>query len=144
MKKRWHRIALAAATLGGTAGMMIMALPLVSQVSATIDSTALYEMGMLPEAPVVPLKHYGSIAYAPTGEWGKAVRYLTKDQADQHALAVCGVDTCKVLISFRGCGAIAYDGSRYVGGGGYPLSVAQDDAINRLGGGRIVNWACNT
>ena len=100
--------------------------------------------GMEPEMPVVPMKHYGAIAYAPTGEWGKALRYTSQAGAEQTALAQCGVDSCGVLASFRQCGAIAYNGSNYIGGTGFSLGAAQEDAINKLGGGRIVNWACNT
>ncbi|KEP41983.1 hypothetical protein MKSMC1_29810 [Mycobacterium kansasii] len=48
-----------------------------------------------------------------------------------------------MLISFKRCGAVAYDGTTYQGGGGLTLSVAMQDAIDKLGGGRIVNWGCN-
>jgi hypothetical protein len=145
MMTKHRRITIATVTLGATAALMLIALPLVPQVGAGLDRAVLSEMGMVPEGPVVPIKHYGAIAYAPTGESGKAVRYTSQAGANQAALTACGVDTCRVLISFRQpqCGAIAYDGSRYQGGSGYPLGAAQEAAINKLGGGRIVNWACN-
>ncbi|WP_264078779.1 DUF4189 domain-containing protein [Mycobacterium szulgai] len=125
---------------------MISALPSIPRGTADLDYAAMSEMGMVPEGPVVPIRHYGAIAYAPTGKWGKGLRYTSQAGANQAALAACGLDTCKVLISFRQpqCGAIAYDGSNYQGGSGFPLGAAQEDAINKLGGGRIVNWACNS
>lgn len=138
-----RRIALAAATVGATVLLMVLALPLIPQLDAHIDSAVLSEMGMVPEVPVPPRIHYGSIAYAPTGEWGKSRNYLTLAKAEQVALDQCGLDTCKVLISFKRCGAVAYDGSTYHGGSGLTLSEAMSDAINRLGAGRIVNWLCN-
>jgi len=143
MVTKRRRIAITTATLGATAALMLVALPLVPQVGADLDYAAMSKMGMVPEMPVVPIKHYGAIAYAPTGEWGKAMRYTSKTAAEQVALAGCGVDTCKVLSSFRVCGAVAYNDSEYRGGSGGTLGAAQEDAINRLGGGRIVNWACN-
>ncbi|MGV7368348.1 DUF4189 domain-containing protein [Mycobacterium kansasii] len=138
-----HRLALAAATVAATTGLMLLALPLIPAVDAHIDSAVMAEMGMVPELPIPPRIHYGAIAYAPTGEWGKARRYLTRARADEVALDQCGVDTCKVLISFKRCGAVAYNGATYQGGGGITLSEAMQDAIDKLGDGRIVNWACN-
>ncbi|VAZ91856.1 hypothetical protein LAUMK4_01915 [Mycobacterium persicum] len=138
-----RRLVLVAASVAATVGLMLLALPLIPAVDAHIDNAVMADMGMLPELPVPPRTHYGSIAYAPTGEWGKARRYLTRARAEQVALDQCGLDTCKVLISFKRCGAVAYDGTTYQGGGGLTLSVAMQDAIDKLGGGRIVNWGCN-
>lgn len=138
-----RRITLVAATIGATVGLMVLALPLIPPLDAHIDSAVLSEMGMLPEVPVPPRIHYGAIAYAPTGEWGKSRNYFTLAKAEEVALDQCGLDTCKVLINFKRCGAVAYDGSTYHGGSGLTLSDAMADAINRLGAGRIVNWLCN-
>ncbi|WP_419199085.1 DUF4189 domain-containing protein, partial [Mycobacterium tuberculosis] len=55
----------------------------------------------------------------------------------------CGDKTCKVVSRFTRCGAVAYNGSKYQGGTGLTRRAAEDDAVNRLEGGRIVNWACN-
>ncbi|GLB92274.1 hypothetical protein Mkiyose1665_55090 [Mycobacterium kiyosense] len=64
--KRGHRVALTVASLGATAGLMAIALPLVPQVSANLDNAAMAEMGMIPEMPVPHVMRYGAIAYAPS------------------------------------------------------------------------------
>ncbi|KPN48046.1 DUF4189 domain-containing protein [Mycobacterium intracellulare] len=144
MKKRWHRIALAGASLGGTAGMMIMSLPLIPQVNAKIDHAVMSEMGLPSQAPVPPhVMRYGAFAYAPSGAWGRSLRYPLQSAANQVALEQCGDKDCKIIISFNLCGAVASDGSTYQGGRGYTRKMAEDDALNGLGGGKIVNWACN-
>ncbi|WP_151834816.1 DUF4189 domain-containing protein [Mycobacterium avium] len=141
MTKRWHRIALVGASLGGTAGMMIMSLPLTPQVSAGIDKAVLSEMGVPVGVPHV--MRYGAIAYAPGGAWGSSWRLPTQAAANQAAVERCGDIDCKVIINFNLCGAVAYDGATYQGGRGYTRQMAEDDALNRLGGGKIVNWVCN-
>lgn len=93
--------------------------------------------------PLPPLIHYGAIAYAPTGESGKAWRQPSPARAAQLALDQCGVKDCTVLSRFTSCGAVAHDGSRYQGGSGVTRGAAEGDAIYKLGGGWIVNWLCN-
>jgi hypothetical protein len=143
MNKRRHRIAFTVASLGVTAGLMILALPLVGQVGADIDNTALLEMGMQPEMPVPHVMRYGAIAYAPNGAWGRSQGYSVKATAEQVALQNCGDKDCRVIISFNLCGAVASDGSSLQGGTGLTRAAAEADALNRLGGGQIVNWVCN-
>lgn len=84
-----------------------------------------------------------AIAYAPSGASGKAWHQRTPARAEQVALEKCGDKTCKVVSRFTRCGAVAYNGSKYQGGTGLTRRAAEDDAVNRLEGGRIVNWACN-
>ena len=55
----------------------------------------------------------------------------------------CGVKDCRVIISFNLCGAVASDGSAYVGGTGYSRRMAEENALDRLEGGKIVSWVCN-
>ncbi|KPN45923.1 DUF4189 domain-containing protein [Mycobacterium intracellulare] len=144
--QRRHRIAFAAACVGATEGIMGMVFPLSPQADAHIDSAVVPEMGIAPEAPeapVVPVIRYGAIAYAPNGSWGRTRDYAFRAQAEQVALEKCGRKDCKLVITFQRCGAVAYDGSTYQGGSGFALSVAENDALERLGGGKIVNWACN-
>ncbi|MCV7194789.1 DUF4189 domain-containing protein [Mycolicibacterium brumae] len=87
---------------------------------------------------------FGAIAYAPNGASGWAVRYGNRGAAEQTARNYCGYTDCKVLTSFvGGCGAVAYNGFTYQGGGGATLAEAQNDAMGRLGGGWIDSWACN-
>nr|7NHZ_A Chain A, Uncharacterized protein Rv1813c [Mycobacterium tuberculosis H37Rv] len=93
--------------------------------------------------PIPPIIHYGAIAYAPSGASGKAWHQRTPARAEQVALEKCGDKTCKVVSRFTRCGAVAYNGSKYQGGTGLTRRAAEDDAVNRLEGGRIVNWACN-
>nr|VTP04421.1 hypothetical protein BIN_B_05533 [Mycobacterium riyadhense] len=137
-----HRIALAAASVGVTAGLMMIALPLVPQVGAHLDDAVLSEMGMAPEGPVPHIMRYGAIAYAPSGAWGRSRGQISQSLANQVAVERCGDRGCKVIIGFNLCGAVAYDGTTYVGGRGYTRSMAEADALNRLPGGKIVNWMC--
>ncbi|RUP06047.1 MAG: DUF4189 domain-containing protein [Mycobacterium sp.] len=141
--KRRHRIAFTVASVGATAGLMIVALPLVGQVGADLDNAAVAEMGMRPEMPVPHVMRYGAIAYAPSGAWGRSQGYSVKAKAEQVALQNCGQKDCRVIISFNLCGAVASDGSNYQGGTGYTRAAAEADALDRLGGGQIVNWVCN-
>jgi hypothetical protein len=137
--KRRHRIALAAASVGMTAGLMTIALPLVPQVVGA----DMAEMAMGPMGPVIPnYEYYGAIAYSPTGVWGRAGGYPFQSQANQVALERCGQQDCRVIIGFNKCGAVAYDGVTYIGGRGDTLAMAEADALNRLDGGKIVNWLC--
>ncbi|GLB85836.1 hypothetical protein Mkiyose1665_55180 [Mycobacterium kiyosense] len=141
--KRGHRVALTVASVGATAGLMAIALPLVPQVSANLDNAAMSEMGMRPEMPVPHVMRYGAIAYAPSGAWGTAQGYPTKAQAEQIAVDRCNDKDCRVVISFNLCGAVASDGANYRGGTGLSRAAAESDALNRLGGGTVVSWVCN-
>lgn len=141
ISKRRHQIALATASVGVTAGLMIIALPLVPQVGAHLDNAVLAEMGMAAEMPPHVMR-YGAIAYSPSGAWGRALGYKSQTLADQVALAQCGDKDCEVIIGFRLCGAVAYDGSTYVGGSGATRSMAEANALNSLPGGKIVNLGC--
>jgi hypothetical protein len=142
IKKRGHRIAIAVGSLGVTAGLMVIALPLVSQVGADIDNAALSEMGMR-AGPVLPHQmRYGAMAYAPSGAWGRSHGQISPALANQAAVEACGDPDCKAIIAFIFCGAVAYDGSTYLGGSGGTRSEAEADALNRLPGGKIVNWMC--
>lgn len=95
------------------------------------------------DVPASPSVRYGAIAYAPADKIGVAWDQRTRAHAGQAALEKCGAKNCEVLSSFIRCGALASDGSHYQGGFGLVRGMAEDDAINRLGGGRIVAWACN-
>lgn len=115
----------------------------VAATSVTLVATAGAHDVSIPELPIPPRTYYGAIAYSPTGEVGIARRQLTSSLAQIVAVNECGVDSCKVLSSFTRCGAVAYNGSKFHGGTGYTRAAAELDAMNNLGGGRIVNWACN-
>ncbi|MDP7725182.1 DUF4189 domain-containing protein [Mycobacterium sp. TY814] len=143
-KKRRQQIGFTVASLGATAGLMIMVFPLIPQVSANLDTAAAREMGMADEMPVPHVMRYGAIAYSPSsGAWGTSRGYQVKSQAEQVALAQCGVNDCRVIISFNLCGAVAFDGANYQGGTGLSRQAAEQDAMNRLGGGKVVNSVCN-
>ncbi|KPN48132.1 hypothetical protein AN933_23650 [Mycobacterium intracellulare subsp. chimaera] len=100
-------------------------------------------MGLPSVAPVPHVMRYGAIAYAPGGAWGRSRGYPLQSAANQAALEQCGDKACRVIISFDLCGAVASDGSTYKGGRGYTRKMAEDDALNGLDGGKIVNWVCN-
>jgi hypothetical protein len=74
---------------------------------------------------------------------GKAWRHLSRAQAKQRALELCGVDACKVVTTFTRCGAVAHNGATYHGGAGTTRSVAETNAMNKLGGGWVITSACN-
>lgn len=143
INKPRHKIALAIATLGAAAGIGVVLTPLLPQVDANLDKDVLSEMGMIPEMPIPPVIHYGAIAYSPTGASGKSWGHPTKQRAQQAALEKCGLESCEVLTTFNLCGAVAYNGANYHGGSGYSRRMAEEDAMNNLGGGWIVNWVCH-
>ena len=86
---------------------------------------------------------YGAIAYSSNGSWGRAWDGPTAAAAQAAAVKGCGYTDCKVLTTFTGCGAVAYNGKQYQGGHGDTLSAAMKSAISQLGGGYIDTWACN-
>ncbi|BBX73477.1 hypothetical protein MSHI_13830 [Mycobacterium shinjukuense] len=131
-----------AAGLGAALGLGILLVPTVDA-HLTNGSMSEAMMAGIAELPIPPIIHYGAIAYAPSGASGKAWHQRTPARAAQVALEKCGDKTCKVISSFTRCGAVAYNGSKYQGGAGLTRRAAEDDAINRLGNGWIVNWACN-
>lgn len=98
-----------------------------------------------PEPATLPplVTHYGAIAYGDDGSAGTARRHLSKLGAQQQALQRCGDSSCKVVSTFTRCGAVAHDGASYHGGVGVSRGMAEARAISRLGGGWIVDWACN-
>jgi len=134
-----HCISFAAACVGATAGIMALS----PQASAHADDKLAPELSTGPGIPVHSVIRYGAIAYAPNGSWGRTHGYTFRARAEQVALEQCGVEDCKLVVSFSRCGAVAYDGSTYQGASGFTLDLAENDAMNRLGGGKIINWACN-
>lgn len=87
--------------------------------------------------------YYGAIAYATNGAGASVWDYPSRADAEQTALNYCGYSSCKVLSSFKDCGAVAFDGSNLQGGYGPTLSAAIRDAKSRLPGSWIDSWACN-
>lgn len=137
-----RRTAMAAAGLGAALGLGILLVPTVDAPSRQRFDVGSHDVGNCRVA-IPPIIHYGAIAYAPSGASGKAWHQRTPARAEQVALEKCGDKTCKVVSRFTRCGAVAYNGSKYQGGTGLTRRAAEDDAVNRLEGGRIVNWACN-
>jgi hypothetical protein len=86
---------------------------------------------------------WGAIAYTMTGFSGRAWDYPTAAAAQQAALNSCGYSDCQVLVTFPVCGAVAANGFVQAGGYGDNLNAATQDALNKVGGGWIENWACN-
>ena len=121
----------------------VAGLAAVAATSVTLVATAGAHDVSIPELPIPPHIYYGAIAYAPTGEVGIARRKVSSALAEMTALRECGASSCTVLSSFTRCGAVAYDGATFQGATGYTRAAAEQAAINSLGGGRIVNWACN-
>lgn len=125
------------------AALGVAGLAAVAATSVALVATAGAHDVSIPELPIPPRIYYGAIAYAPTGEVGIARRKVSSSLAEVTAMQQCGVNGCKVLSSFTRCGAVAYNGAKYQGGTGYTRAAAEQDALNSLGGGRIVIWACN-
>ncbi|BBY05034.1 DUF4189 domain-containing protein [Mycobacterium noviomagense] len=86
---------------------------------------------------------YGAIAYTVTGWWGRSQNYPTAASAQAAALNSCAFSDCQVLVTFTACGAVAANGWVRSGGYGNNLSAAMQDALMKVGGGWIDNWACN-
>lgn len=125
------------------AALGVTGLLAVAAASVALVATAGAHDVSIPELPIPPHTHYGAIAYSPNGAWGKLLHARTQSRAEIGALEQCGLDTCKVLSSFTRCGAVAYNGSRFQGGTGFTRPAAEQDALNDLVGGWIVNWGCN-
>ncbi|WP_242670183.1 DUF4189 domain-containing protein [Mycobacterium decipiens] len=102
-------------------------------------------ISVVPPIPPIPpiTPEYGAIAIADNGTVGKAWNHRTRAQAEIDALTMCGHPSCQVISSFTQCGAVAYDGSTFHGGVGGTRHTAKNDAMARLGGGRIITSACN-
>ncbi|MEE3754823.1 DUF4189 domain-containing protein [Mycobacterium intracellulare] len=135
--KLQRRTVLSVASLAVTAAMTVMLNP---PAGAEPDNSSTTDLPLRPFALGI---RYGAIAYAPNGAVGKAWRWRTRSQAENAAMDKCGVANCEVLSWFTRCGALANDGSASAGGVGPTRSMAENDAITRLGGGRVLTWACN-
>jgi hypothetical protein len=98
-------------------------------------------VGLAPAAGADGL--YGAIAYSHNGSWGRAWDAPTQAAAQAAAVKGCAYNDCTVLTTFTGCGAVAFNGSKYQGGHGDTLSAAMASAKSQLGGGWIDTWACN-
>lgn len=126
------------------AALGVAGLAMVATATVTLATTAGAHDVSMPEGIILPpVIRFGAIAYAPDGAGGKAWGQGTRDRAEAAALAQCGDDTCKVLSSFTRCGAVAYNGAMFQGGTGFSRLAAEGDAVSRLGGGEVINWACN-
>ena len=108
---------------------------------ASAATAAAIAVALAPTAGAADM--YGSIAYSGNGSWGRAWDYPTPAAAQSDAVKSCGYSDCKVLTTFTGCGAVAYNGNTYQGGHGPSLSAAMNSALSQLGGGWIDTWVCN-
>jgi Domain of unknown function (DUF4189) len=135
--KYGRRFAVAATSLAAAAAMAVTLIHPAAAQTHTDRTT--HAPANLPPLPT----YHGAIAVAPDGSVGKAWRHKSKALAKQRALTLCGADTCTVVSSFTRCGAVAHDGATYRGGVGTTRSVAEANAVTKLGGGWIVTWACN-
>ncbi|ANE83462.1 hypothetical protein A7U43_28545 (plasmid) [Mycobacterium adipatum] len=88
-------------------------------------------------------RYYGAIAYATNGAGASVWSYPSRADAEDAALDYCGYSTCKVLVTFSECGAVAFDGDTLQGGSGSSLFAAINDAKSRLPGSWVESWACN-
>lgn len=96
-------------------------------------------------APAGPPMHYGAIAVADDGSYGRASNYGSASAAAERALNSCPGSGCKILARFvNGCGAIAYNAvtRQYWGGNGGTSAEAEQNAIANAGGGRWIVWVC--
>ncbi len=110
----------------------------------SVITVALLALAAAPiaEAPIANATSYGAFAYTVTGMWGRSHNEATAGVAQQVALNACGYSDCQVLVTFTGCGAVAENG--FVRGSGYGdnLAVAEQNALNEVGGW-IANYQCN-
>jgi hypothetical protein len=73
--------------------------------------------------------------------------YPDQATAESRALSECNYPSkeyrrCTVVVSFMECGAIAQNGSQWVGGRGLTQDDADRDALNQLANGVIEKSAC--
>ncbi|OBK21304.1 DUF4189 domain-containing protein [Mycobacterium asiaticum] len=98
-------------------------------------------------APAVHADTYwGAIAHSRDGKvYGRTKNAPSKAAAESAAMGACGYSDCKLLVTFKECGAIAQNNNPdYAGGYGPTLAAAQADALKTLGTpGWIGTWYCN-
>jgi Domain of unknown function (DUF4189) len=73
--------------------------------------------------------------------------YPDQASADKRAVDMCNYlknRQCTVVVSFMECGAIAGNGSQWVGGRGLTKEDAEQDALGQLANGKIAKSACIT
>jgi hypothetical protein len=73
--------------------------------------------------------------------------YPDQASAESRALAMCNYREgrgCTVVVSYTDCGAIAGDGSQWVGGRASQQGLAEQDALNQLDNGKIAKSGCVT
>jgi hypothetical protein len=71
--------------------------------------------------------------------------YPDQASAEKRALDLCNYlknRGCTVVVSFNECGAIAGNGSQWVGGRGLTQGDAEQDALNMLANGKIAKSVC--
>lgn len=96
--------------------------------------------------PTPPPMHYGALAVASDGSYGRAWDYSSASAADRAALDGCPRSDCKAVVDFaNACGAIAYNPGTgvYWGGRGDTATEAENSAISNAGGGRWIVYQCS-
>jgi hypothetical protein len=101
--------------------------------------------------PAAAGQYHGALAVElKTGAYGFGVNYSNKGDAITAALQKCnsrtnGRNDCVLEAWFSDyrCGAVAKNSSRTGSALGNSASEAGDNAINKIGGGRVVGTACN-
>ena len=71
--------------------------------------------------------------------------YPDQASAESRALALCNYlrdRKCTVVVSYTDCGAIAGNGSQWVGGNGPTREVAEQAALGQLANGTIAKSVC--
>jgi hypothetical protein len=74
-----------------------------------------------------------------------ATPYPDRASADSRSLAMCNYlknRGCTVVVSYSECGAIAGNGSQWVGGRGLTKEDAEQDALGQLADGKIAKSEC--
>jgi hypothetical protein len=98
-----------------------------------------------PPPPPPPPAYWGAIAVAGNGGSGWSGTTNSLEEAKVSALAQCRSvgQNCKVVVSGQGgCFALAGSTTQYYGGYGPTQGAAEQDALNRNGGGTILSLHC--
>lgn len=87
---------------------------------------------------------WGAIAVDDDGTAWPTANHPSAEAAEADAQAYCGNRRgCDVIVTFNdGCGAVAWNDSRWHGGHGRTLGEAEDSALQLNGGGAIQAWVC--
>lgn len=87
---------------------------------------------------------FGAIATSQSAhKWGRSFGRLTEQDAQNQALTACGVNDCKVLVTFTACAALAQTSTDYYAATAASVPEAKAAALKGLPGSTIAETVCS-